>query len=60
MVEKNNVPNSVKPEIKSLNPRDVIINGDENHFSKTTDTQIKSTVNVIHILLKGSNIYETS
>ncbi|VIJ28953.1 N-acetylmuramoyl-L-alanine amidase [Clostridioides difficile] len=60
MVEKNNVPNSVKSELKRLNPRDVIIIGDENAISKTTANQIKSTVNASQTRLKGSNRYETS
>ncbi|EQH77515.1 putative cell surface protein [Clostridioides difficile DA00305] len=41
MVEKNNVPNSVKSELKRLNLRLIII-GDENAISKTTANQIKS------------------
>ncbi|HBG2455864.1 TPA: N-acetylmuramoyl-L-alanine amidase [Clostridioides difficile] len=60
LVEKNNVPNSVKSELKRLNPRDVIIIGDENAISKTTANQIKSTVNASQTRLKGSNRYETS
>ena len=60
LVEKNNVPNSVKSELKRLNPRDVIIIGDDNAISKTTANQIKSTVNASQTRLKGSNRYETS
>ena len=60
LVEKNNVPNSVKSELKRLNPRDVIIIGDENAISKTTANQIKSTVNASQTRLNGSNRYETS
>ncbi|PBF05283.1 N-acetylmuramoyl-L-alanine amidase [Clostridioides difficile] len=60
LVEKNNVPNSVKSELKRLNPKDVIIIGDENAVSKTTANQIKSTVNASQTRLKGSNRYETS
>ena len=60
LVEKNNVPNSVKSELKRLNPKDIIIIGDENAISKTTANQIKSTVNASQTRLKGSNRYETS
>ncbi|MGX4251556.1 N-acetylmuramoyl-L-alanine amidase [Clostridioides difficile] len=60
LVEKNNVPNSVKSELKRLNPKDVIIIGDENAVSKTTANQIKSTVNASQTRLNGSNRYETS
>ena len=60
LVEKNNVPNSVKSELKRLNPKDVIIIGDENAISKTTANQIKSTVNASQTRLNGSNRYETS
>ena len=60
LVEKNNVPNSVKSELKRLNPRDVIIIGDDNAISKTTANQIKSTVNASQTRLNGSNRYETS
>ncbi|MCP8678695.1 cell wall-binding repeat-containing protein, partial [Clostridioides difficile] len=60
LVEKNNVPNSVKSELKRLNPKDIIIIGDENAISKTTANQIKSTVNASQTRLNGSNRYETS
>ncbi|HBF4546040.1 TPA: N-acetylmuramoyl-L-alanine amidase [Clostridioides difficile] len=60
LVEKNNVPDNVKSELKRLNPKDVIIIGDENAISKTTANQIKSTVNASQTRLNGSNIYETS
>ena len=60
LVEKNNVPNSVKSELKRLNPKDIIIIGDENAISKTTTNQIKSTVNASQTRLNGSNRYETS
>ncbi len=60
LVEKNNVPASVKSELKRLNPKDVIIIGDENSISKTTANQIKSTVNASQTRLNGSNRYETS
>ncbi|WP_422389423.1 HK97 gp10 family phage protein [Clostridioides difficile] len=46
LVEKNNVPNSVKSELKRLNPRDVIIIGDENAISKTTANQIKKLTKI--------------
>ncbi|MCC0659924.1 MULTISPECIES: N-acetylmuramoyl-L-alanine amidase [unclassified Clostridioides] len=60
LVEKNNVPASVKAELKRLNPKDVIIIGDENSISKTTANQIKSTVSASQTRLNGSNRYETS
>ncbi|VFC60517.1 N-acetylmuramoyl-L-alanine amidase [Clostridioides difficile] len=60
LVEKNNVPNSVKSELKRLNPKDIIIIGDESSISKTTANQIKSTVNASQTRLNGSNRYETS
>ncbi len=60
LVEKNNVPANVKSELKRLNPKDVIIIGDENSISKTTANQIKSTVNTSQTRLNGSNRYETS
>ncbi|MBY1444476.1 N-acetylmuramoyl-L-alanine amidase [Clostridioides difficile] len=60
LVEKNNVPNSVKSELKRLNPKNIIIIGDENAISKTTANQIKSTVNASQTRLNGSNRYETS
>ncbi|MBY2478182.1 N-acetylmuramoyl-L-alanine amidase [Clostridioides difficile] len=60
LVEKNNVPDSVKSELKRLNPKDVIIIGDENSISKTSANQIKSTVNASQTRLSGSNRYETS
>ena len=60
LVEKNNVPDSVKAELKRLNPKDVIIIGDENSISKTSANQIKSTVNASQTRLSGSNRYETS
>ncbi|MCP8340563.1 N-acetylmuramoyl-L-alanine amidase [Clostridioides difficile] len=60
LVEKNNVPDNVKSELKRLNPKDVIIIGDENAISKTTTNQIKSTVNASQTRLNGSNRYETS
>ncbi|MGX9756699.1 N-acetylmuramoyl-L-alanine amidase [Clostridioides difficile] len=60
LVEKNNVPASVKAELKRLNPKDVIIIGDENSISKTTTNQIKSTVSASQTRLSGSNRYETS
>ncbi|HBG7674074.1 TPA: N-acetylmuramoyl-L-alanine amidase [Clostridioides difficile] len=60
LVEKNNVPDSVKSELKRLNPKNIIIIGDENAISKTTANQIKSTVNASQTRLNGSNRYETS
>ncbi|VIH37067.1 N-acetylmuramoyl-L-alanine amidase [Clostridioides difficile] len=60
LVEKNNVPNSVKSELKRLNPKDIIIIGDESSISKTTANQIKSTINATQTRLNGSNRYETS
>ncbi|HBG1231932.1 TPA: N-acetylmuramoyl-L-alanine amidase [Clostridioides difficile] len=60
LVEKNNVPDNVKSELKRLNPKDVIIIGDDNAISKTTTNQIKSTVNASQTRLNGSNRYETS
>ncbi|MCC0783084.1 N-acetylmuramoyl-L-alanine amidase [Clostridioides sp. ES-S-0108-01] len=60
LVEKNNVPVSVKSELKRLNPKDVIIVGNENSISKTTANQIKSVVNASQTRLSGSNRYETS
>ncbi|MCC0666561.1 N-acetylmuramoyl-L-alanine amidase [Clostridioides sp. ZZV14-6153] len=60
LVEKNNVPASVKAELKRLNPKDVIIIGDENSISKTTANQIKSTVSASQTRLNGSNRYKTS
>ncbi|MGX9756698.1 N-acetylmuramoyl-L-alanine amidase [Clostridioides difficile] len=60
LVEKNNVPDSVKSELKRLNPKDVIIIGDENSISKTTANQIKSAVDSNQTRLNGSNRYETS
>ncbi|MGO0883489.1 N-acetylmuramoyl-L-alanine amidase [Clostridioides difficile] len=60
LVEKNNVPSSVKAELKRLNPKDVIIIGDENSISKTTANQIKSAVDSNQTRLNGSNRYETS
>ncbi|HBE9107510.1 TPA: N-acetylmuramoyl-L-alanine amidase, partial [Clostridioides difficile] len=53
-------PDSVKSELKRLNPKDVIIIGDESSVSKTTANQIKSTVNASQTRLNGSNRYETS
>ncbi|MCC0637394.1 MULTISPECIES: N-acetylmuramoyl-L-alanine amidase [unclassified Clostridioides] len=60
LVEKNNVSDSVKAELKRLNPKDIIIIGDENSISKTTANQIKSTVSASQTRLNGSNRYETS
>ncbi|MCI9978440.1 N-acetylmuramoyl-L-alanine amidase [Clostridioides difficile] len=60
LVEKNNVPDSVKSELKRLNPKDVIIIGDENSISKTSANQIKTAVNASQTRLSGSNRYETS
>ncbi|MFL8709475.1 N-acetylmuramoyl-L-alanine amidase [Clostridioides sp. GD02377] len=60
LVEKNNVPDSVKSELKRLNPKDVIIIGDENSISKTSSNQIKTAVNASQTRLSGSNRYETS
>ncbi|MDI7815370.1 MULTISPECIES: N-acetylmuramoyl-L-alanine amidase [unclassified Clostridioides] len=60
LVEKNNVPDSVKSELKRLNPKDVIIIGDENSVSKTSANQIKSAANANQTRLNGSNRYETS
>ncbi|PBI20118.1 N-acetylmuramoyl-L-alanine amidase [Clostridioides difficile] len=60
LVEKNNVPNSVKSELKRLNPKDIIIIGDESSISKTTANQIKSTVNASQTRLNGSNRSEKS
>ncbi|MCC0637395.1 MULTISPECIES: N-acetylmuramoyl-L-alanine amidase [unclassified Clostridioides] len=60
LVEKNSVPASVKAELKRLNPKDIIIIGDDNSISKTTANQIKSTVSASQTRLNGSNRYETS
>ncbi|MCC0657363.1 N-acetylmuramoyl-L-alanine amidase [Clostridioides sp. ES-S-0123-01] len=60
LVEKNNVSDSVKAELKRLNPKDIIIIGDENSISKTSANQIKSTVSASQTRLNGSNRYETS
>ncbi|MCC0648849.1 N-acetylmuramoyl-L-alanine amidase [Clostridioides sp. ZZV15-6598] len=60
LVEKNNVPDSVKAELKRLNPKDIIIIGDENSISKTSANQIKSAVDSNQTRLNGSNRYETS
>ncbi|MFL8673898.1 N-acetylmuramoyl-L-alanine amidase [Clostridioides sp. GD02404] len=60
LVEKNNVPDSVKSELKRLNPKDVIIIGDENSISKTSANQIKTAVKASQTRLSGSNRYETS
>ncbi|MGS5517851.1 N-acetylmuramoyl-L-alanine amidase [Clostridioides difficile] len=60
LVEKNNVPDSVKSELKRLNPKDVIIIGDENSISKTSANKIKTAVNASQTRLSGSNRYETS
>lgn len=60
ITNSSSMPDSIKSELKRLNPRDVIIVGDQKSVSKNVENQIKSTTNSSILRLNGGNRYDTS